>query len=82
MCAKGRKKSKGETPRLAKSLGESIVKEGETSKPMKTRENENANTNPSSGWSISVYKLNEPLQEALNAYNRHISPLTKIPKKL
>ena len=37
---------------------------------------------PSSGGSIIVDKVNEPLRAALDAYNSRIPPLTEIPKKL
>ena len=37
---------------------------------------------PSSGGSIIVDRVNKPLRAALDAYNSHITPQTKIPKKL
>ena len=36
----------------------------------------------SSGGSVIVDKVNEPLRAALDAYNSQIPPLTEIPKKL
>ena len=37
---------------------------------------------PSSGGSVIVDRVNEPLKAALDAYNSRITPQTEIPKKL
>ena len=87
------KKSKGETPKIEKSVEKPNEIKGETSEPKQPNKahkessepqpsNEGKeSTKPSSGGSIIVKKVNESLQVALDAYNNLITPLTEIPKK-
>ena len=44
--------------------------------------NDRESSKPSSGGSVIVDRVNEPLKAALDAYNSRITPQTEIPKKL
>ena len=76
--SKGSKKAKGELQGLAKSL----EKLGEPIRVEKEKDEAKESTPSSSGELVIVDKVHEPLQEALDAYNSRVTPLTEIPRKL
>ena len=88
------KKSKGETPKTEKSAEKPNEIKGETSEPKQPNKAHKEPSKPkpsnedkesmklSSGGSVIVDKVNEPLQATLDAYNSRVMPLTEIPRKL
>ncbi len=79
--SKGSKKSKQEPQQSKESLEQPSDERGETEEPRVPKEDK-VSSKPSSGGSMIVDKVNEPLQAALDAHDSRITPLTVIPKKL
>ena len=79
--SKGSKKSKEE---ISSSNQSPKQLEHEQEKPQEQPIvlNDRGSLKPSSGGSVIVDRVNEPLKAALDAYNSRITPQTEIPKKL
>ena len=79
--SRGSKKSKEETSSSNKSQ-KHLKHEQEKPQEQTPVQDDRESSKPSSGGSVIVDRVNEPLKAALDAYNSRITPQTEIPKKL
>ena len=78
-CSRGIKKAKSKTQETPQDM-EGVNAESQASNNYLP--GETTSLSQSSGGSVIVDKVHEPLQAALDAYNDWITPLTEIPKEL